>query len=77
MSDYQRVIDKLQQNNLSWTDVDQILLHEDTYEEFQKRASDKTQANYATSDAPAVRPTKKDEKIVYVNKQGIEVTIKL
>jgi len=76
MSDYQKVIDKIQENNLSWNDIDRIHLNPNTYEQFQERASFET-SNYATSDAPAVRPTKKDEKIVYVNKQGIEVTIKL
>lgn len=76
MSKYQRVIDKLQENNLSWKEVDRILLNEDTYDEFQERSSF-DMSNYATSDAPAVRVTKGQEKIVHVAPNGMEVTIEL
>jgi hypothetical protein len=73
---YDRVVDKIQENNLSWSEIDRILLNEDTYEEMQKRASFDI-ADHYTSDRPAVRETDGQEKIVYVSKTGIEVTIEL
>jgi len=76
MSDYQKVIDKLQENNLSWKEVDRILLNPDTYEQFKERASFDT-SNYATTDAPAVRETTGQEYIMYVAENGMEVTIEL
>jgi hypothetical protein len=76
MTDYQKVIDKLQENNLSWNDVDRIHLNPDTYEQFQERASFKT-SNYATDDSPAVRETQGQECIKYVAENGMMVTIEL
>jgi hypothetical protein len=73
---YQKVIDKIQENNLSWNDIDRIELHEDTYEDFADRASFDT-SDHFTQDAPAVRVTKKEEKIVYVSDNGMQVTINL
>lgn len=74
---YDKVITALHENNLSWNDVDRILLNEDTYDEFQERASNKAKANYATTDAPAVRPTSGTEKIVYVDQHGYLQEIEL
>lgn len=76
MGDYDRVIDKLQEHNLSWREIDRILLNEDTYEELQRRASFDVTDHY-TADTPAVRETTGQEKIVYVNKQGMEIIIEL
>lgn len=76
MTSYQNVIDKIRQNNLSWDEIDRILLNSDNYEEMQDRASFQT-SNYATNDAPAVRKTGGDEKIVFVAANGAEVTIEL
>lgn len=76
MTDYQKVIDKLQENNLRWNDVDRILLNPDTYEEFKARSSFES-SNYATTDAPAVRETTGQECIKYVAENGMMVTIEL
>ena len=73
---YQRVVDKIQENDLSWNDIDRILLNPDTYEEFQSRASFET-STYQTNDAPAVRETTKQEQIIYVAENGMQVTINL
>jgi hypothetical protein len=76
MSDYQRVIDAIQDNSLSWQDIDRIELDTATYDEFVERSSFET-SNHATSSQPAVRETAGQEKIVYVTNGGIEVTIEL
>jgi hypothetical protein len=76
MSNYQKVIDALQQHDLSWSELDRLELHSDTYEDFQERSSFPT-SNYATNDSPAVRETKQEEKIVYVSEGGSLVTIEL
>lgn len=76
MSNYQRVIDEIQRRNISWDEIDRIILNPDTYEEFQSRSSFDT-SNYATTNAPAIRETKGQEKIVYVAKNGMEVTVEL
>lgn len=77
MSEYQRVIDALQENDLSWTDVDQILLNPESYEDFMERASTEVTANHRTGEAPAVRETTGQEKIVYVADNGMSITIEL
>lgn len=76
MSDYQNVIDKIQQHNLSWNEIDRILLNPDTYEQFRQRSSFDS-SNYATNDKPAVRETEGQEKIVYVSEGGSLVSIEL
>lgn len=73
---YQRVVDKIQENDLSWNDIDRILLNPDTYEEFRQRASFDP-SNYATTDKPAVRETTDEEQIIYVAENGMQVTINL
>lgn len=73
---YQKVADAIQEHNLSWSDIDRILLKEDTYEDFIERASFDP-SNYSTDDTPAVRRTPGTEKIVYVNDKGIQLTIEL
>ena len=74
MSNYQNVIDKIQENNLSWTDIDRILLNPETFQEFEERASFDVSDHY-TSNAPAIRETDGEEQIIYVSKGGMEVTI--
>lgn len=73
---YQRVIDKIQANDLAWDDIDRILLNSDTFAEFEERASFDVSDHY-TNNKPAVRISSGQEKIVYVSKNGIEVTIEL
>jgi hypothetical protein len=73
---YQNVVDKIQENNLSWNDIDRILLNPDTYKEFQERASFDTTDHY-TGNAPAVRETDGKEQIIYVSPNGMEVTINI
>ena len=73
---YSRVIDALQEHELSWGDIDRIELNEKTYNEFQERSS-KPQSNYSTTDAPAVRETRGVEQIVYINNAGVLETIEL
>lgn len=74
---YEEVHDKMAENDLSWDEIDRILLNEEKYEEFQSRSSSNRQANYETNDAPAVRRTEKREMIVYVNEYGYTVQIEL
>jgi len=76
MSDYQNVIDTIQKHNLSWNEIDRILLNPDTYEQFKQRSSFDS-SNYATNDKPAVRETTGQEKIVYVSEGGSLVNIEL
>lgn len=76
MSDYQRVIDAIQDNSLSWQDIERIELDATTYDDFVERSSFET-SNHSTSAHPAVRETTGQEKIVYVTDGGIEVTIEL
>jgi hypothetical protein len=66
----------LESQGMDWTDVDRILLNERAYEDFHRRA-EMSHANYATQDAPAVRLTSGDEKILFVNKAGYEEEILL
>ena len=76
MTKYQKVIDAIKENDLSWKDIDRIQLNPDTYEQFTERASFNT-SNYATNDAPAVRKTSGQECIKYVANNGIMVTVVL
>lgn len=76
MSDYQNIIDTIQEHNLSWSDIDRIELSPETYEEFEERASFDT-SNYATNEMPAVRKTVKQEKLVYVSAGGSLVSVEL
>jgi len=73
---YSRVIDALQEHELSWGDIDRIELNEETYNEFRERSS-KPRSNYSTTDAPAVRETHGVEQIVYTNNAGVLETIEL
>lgn len=75
---YDRVIDALTENDLSWTEVDRIELNEDTYAEFESRSSFKQASKSdTTTDKTAVRKTTGQERIVYVAEGGIEVTIEI
>jgi hypothetical protein len=73
---YNKVRDAIQENNLSWKEIDRILLNPDSYEELQEKASFDVSDHY-TSDAPAIRQTDGREEIVYVSENGIEVTIEV
>lgn len=74
---YNRVLEAMVEHDLDWNDVDRIELKEETYAEFTERAGDKVTSNYATNNAPAVRETQKEEKLVYVAPNGIMVTVPL
>jgi len=65
------------EHDLDWEDIDRIELSKETYAEFKERAGDKVTSNYSTNDAPAVRETQKEEKLVYVAPNGIMVTVSL
>jgi len=73
---YENVIDAINEHSLSWDEIDRILLNPDTYEEMQERASFVI-ADHYTSDKPAVREVDGRERIVYVSKSGVEVSIEL
>lgn len=73
---YDKVRDAIQSNDLSWSEIDQILLSPDNYDELQRRASFDT-SDHSTRLAPAVRETAGQEKIIYVTENGIEVTIEI
>lgn len=73
---YQKLQDAIQDNNLSWSEIDRILLNPENYQELQDSASFDL-ADYATSDAPAVRETTGQEQIIYVAGNGMQVTIEL
>lgn len=75
---YERVIDAIHENNLRWREVDQILLNEETYQDFRERASFTGEtSDHFTKDAPAVRLTEGAEKIVWVADNGIEFSQEL
>lgn len=76
MSDYDAVIDALDEHDLSWGDVDRIHLNPPEYQEFHDRASFNP-ANHATTDKPSVRVTTKEPKLIYVDEYGYEVEIGL
>lgn len=71
---YTKLREAIQENNLSWSEIDRILLNPENYREVQKNASFEL-SNYATNNSPAVRQTDGQEKLVYVAENGIEVTI--
>jgi hypothetical protein len=73
---YDKLRDTIQQNNLSWTEIDRILLNPEHYEQLQDSASFDVSDHY-TSDAPAVREVDGQEKLIYVSETGIEVTVEL
>lgn len=72
---YSKVTDAIDEHNLSWNEIDRIILNEPAYEEFQDM--DATSANYATTDKPAVRRTTGQEKIVYIDSNGYLQEIEL
>lgn len=65
---YDRVVDAINEHDLSWNDIDRILLNEQAYNEFCERNA--RSSNYATTDVPAVRETTGQEKIVYIGPDG-------
>jgi len=73
---YQKVIDTLREVELSWDEIDRIHLSKENYQEFQERASFPV-SNRSTNERPAVRETLGDEKIIYVDDNGMEVSILL
>lgn len=73
---YRDVIEAIQRNGLDWEDIDRIHLNRDTYDEFQDRASF-DMSNYATTEKPAVRLTRGQEEIIYVDDNGIPKTLSL
>jgi len=72
---YSKVTDAIQEHGLSWNEIDRILLNEEAYKEFHER--DARSSNYATTDAPAVRHTTGQEKIVYIDNKGYLSEIEL
>jgi hypothetical protein len=73
---YDKVTETLNVLNLSWSDVDKILLSEDSYQEFRERAPF-SPSDYETTDMPAVRRTEAEERIVLVTKAGQKEVISL
>lgn len=73
---YSKVRDAIQENDLSWSEIDRILLNPDSYEELQEKASFDVTDHY-TRNEPAVRETEGQEKIIYVSETGIEMTIEV
>lgn len=69
MEIYDNVVDTLDENSLSWNDVDRILLHEDNYFTFHGQ-SHFDASNHSTTDVPAVRQTTRQEKIVHIDNDG-------
>lgn len=74
---YERVLEAMVEHDLEWDQIDQIHLSPETYEEFQNRDNRPTSSSWETSNVPAIRETLKEEKIVYVAPNGIEVTVPL
>jgi hypothetical protein len=73
---YDDVIEAIQEHNLDWSDIDRIHVDVETYDEFHERASFNP-SNYATIRKPAVRVTRKEQKIIYVDSRGLEREIGL
>lgn len=79
MTTFVDVINACAENGISVSDVDRILLNEETISEFQENmetTSTKT-SDYATIGGPAVRETDGPEKIVWVDQLGVEHTEEL
>lgn len=74
---YDRVLDALDEHGLDFTEVDRILLNEDAYDNFLGRVSGARISNRTTMEAPAVRLTEGQEKLVYVDDDGYPVEIEL
>lgn len=74
MTGYKDVLDAMQEHDLSWDEIDRILLNPDTYDEMQERASFDI-ADHHTNDGTAVRETDGEEKIVYVSQTGVELEV--
>lgn len=74
MSNYQKVIDAINENNLKWEDIDRIQLNPETYADFQERSSFN---KIKSENHPAIRKTNEEECIKYVSKNGMMVTIEL
>jgi len=72
---YSKVKKAIQDHDLDWNEIDRILLNEEAYEEFHETNAESS--NYATTDAPAVRHTEGQEKIVYIDNKGYLQEIKL
>ena len=75
MAGYKKVRDAINEHNLSWNEIDRILLNEEAYEEFHESGA--SSSNYATNDEPAVRHTSGQEKIVYIDSKGYLSEIEL
>lgn len=73
---YSKVTDAIQDHGLSWNEIDRILLNEDAYEEFHEQYDAET-TNWKTVNAPAIRETTEQEKIVYVDSSGYLQEIEL
>ena len=71
---YKKLQDAIQDNNLSWSEIDRILLNPENYKKLQESASFDL-ANYKTNNSPAIRETTGQEKIIYVSASGIKVTV--
>lgn len=75
---HERILETLSEEELSWTEVDRILVNEETYSDFHANApADLRSSDHFTDDAPAMRVTEGDEKIVYVDKHGEKVSVNL
>ena len=74
MSEYDAVISTFRELGLSWTDLDRIELHDETYADFSERSNF---PSGRSTDGPAVRVTNGPEQIVYVDANGelVEVSI--
>lgn len=77
MSKYDRVLDVLEEHDLSFMDMDRIVVDPETYEDLQQRVENGLISNYSTVRAPAVRVTTKNEYLLYVDEDGQEVKINL
>lgn len=74
MGSYDSVISTLRDIDLSWSDLERVELHEETYTEFTERANFPT-GNFSVG--PVVRRTNGTEKIIYIDDAGelVEVDI--
>lgn len=77
MSKYDRVLDVLTEHDLSFMDMDRIVVDPETYDDLQERVENGLISNYSTVRAPAVRVTTGQEYLLYVDEDGQEVKIEL
>jgi hypothetical protein len=74
---YDRVLNALDELDVSFMELDRIVVDADTYDDLQQRIDGGNISNYSTVSAPAIRVTMGDEYLLYVDEHGQEKKVEL